>query len=291
MRVRVRVDDEAVAFYHVLAHVDLGADAANLYRPEYVSQFRDRGGADGEAFAKAVAALDLDRRSRPWPTALQSAPLARRARQAAKKALGRDRFEAFEEAALLAWRAHLSEERVGRMDEIRAEAERCRVEVAALLETVAARLFPDRPPDVVLVPCSSLVDAARACREDRTQIVACEATEPPPRVRTPLQVLHEVCHVATDDVVAAHVGKDAFAASSTAACDPGSKTHRLREDAALVAGRASLEAHGEWRDRYVAWSAQRLANGDRAATERILSGARLPEEVRGALVRRRLALG
>jgi len=264
VKIAVRIDDEADAFYHVLAHVDLGRDAANLLRPDLAARSALPGPFAAE-FRARIRALQADHEQAPWPAALQAVPLSPEARATAVRAMGRARVEAVEEAALVGWRAHLAPARVGRMDALRLRAAACRDDVAEVLEMAAPRLFPATPPPILLVPCESLQDAARAVSVGRTFVVACEAGEASPRVRTVLQVLHEVCHAATDPLLPRRTAADPY---STRPGDPGHDAHTARERAALAAGWLALEG-SPWRPRYAAWCA-RIGGGDPSRTARVL---------------------
>jgi hypothetical protein len=105
------------------------------------------------------------------------------------------------------------------------------------------------PPPLVVVDCPALGKRARAARCESARMVAADCAQP--IAWLVCQVLHEEIHAVTDTSVLA--GRDALA-RDTRVGSPGFALHEELERAAIEVGDALVQARApEWTDAYADW--------------------------------------
>lgn len=251
---------EPALVFHVLAHLDLGRDAASIYDetlPEraWVAGLR-------EAYAAApgrlqVHAVGLRHRDREGLAGLREAPPPG-LRDAAGRRLLAGLLEAMaseREAFTSAWAA------------TEREAEARRTEVAARIEEPLDRLRRalweqhGAPPPLTVLDCPALGLAGRGAGDDRGHVVTVSLGAPVDHVLC--QILHEEIHPVTDPVV-----RESMSATpqDTRAGTAGHALHAALEHAAIEVGEALIQARApEWTTAYSHW---RNRFGGNAAAQR-----------------------
>ncbi|HJN77369.1 MAG TPA: radical SAM protein [Myxococcota bacterium] len=196
--------------YHVLAHLDLGADAAGLYDPELPSR------PWVEPLRRAYAEADR-------PLVLQGKALRHRtvpALLADLRSSGDGLQVLFADA--------IESEGQGTWPELEEHAA-----LSLELRHLAGLLWQHRPPPLRLLDCPSLGRHGRAGWLDGERIVAVNAAEDPEHVLQ--QVLHEWVHTLTDSLVEVdHARRDTRLGSE------GFQVHAELERVALLATEAML---------------------------------------------------
>ncbi len=245
MQIRVERWPIAEVAYHVLAHLDLGRDAASLYDDTLLA--KPWTPALYGAYAKARGRL-----------AVHGAPLwygerlVERLREGVpamlRDAEGRALARAFADAIETEATAHLTAFECD--DTALADVATA---LAAPLSRLRAALWErvGQPPPLVIVHCPALRKCARAARRDDARIVATDCAQPIEWLAC--QVLHEEVHAITDDAVLA--GRDARARDTRVGA-PGHALHRELERAAIEVGDALVQARApEWAEAYARWRA------------------------------------
>lgn len=234
--------------YHVLAHLDLAEDAADLHDPSlppaaWVDSL-------ARAYARAPGRLALQHvgltatslaELRAWlaapPPALADEP---------GRALANCFAAALEQAAPAFLAAFAA-------DDARAAA-RAEAVGEALAEPLArlrAGLWERHggPPPLRLLDVPALRDAGRGAAVAGVSVVAVDLRRPPAHVLC--QALHEEIHLVTDPVVARPGLRDTRAGSD------GFASHAALEHAAVVVGEALIAARAPaWSPAYRAWCAR-----------------------------------
>jgi hypothetical protein len=236
----------AALAYHVLAHLDLGRDAASLFddtlppRP-WVAGLRAAYLAAPGRLAVHAAPLScgdrlVERLRNAAPASLRDGP-GRALAQAFANAIDREAPE-----FLASWDRQDPRSLVDVANAIGEPLARLR---RALWERTA------EPPPLVVVHCPALGRHARATRRDDARIVAADCTQSIEWLAC--QVLHEEIHAITDPAVLA--GRDA-SARDTRVGTPGFVLHAELERAAIEVGDALVRARApEWADAYARWRA------------------------------------
>ncbi|MCB9550204.1 MAG: hypothetical protein H6706_30785 [Myxococcales bacterium] len=207
--------------YHVLAHLDLGADAASLYDP----RLPDRPWR--AALAEALA-TDAD--------PLRAQFIGLRAADVAQLGLGDGPLGA-------AWRAALDAEAPAieaalDLDDPRAREARFAAEVEPDLARARDALWGGRPPPLVILDVPALGRRARAMtlpggeRRVATSLAA-------PADHLLCQILHEEVHPHSDALVRAALG--GLGGRDTRVDQPGFALHQALEVAAVEGGRQIIE--------------------------------------------------
>lgn len=245
----------AALCYHVLAHLDLGRDAASI---------RGR----GDTFC-----------SRPWVAPLVAAYTAAPGRLAVQVAALRIRDETELLATLLAHPPRELADEPGRtlcrrlaeairLEQAafatawRADTPRCEAylraaaaELEEILEKVRNALWERRdepPPSLRVWDCPALGPHGRATFSDGDRIVAVSVDRSLDQVLC--QILHEETHVITDPLVT--VGWDG-SIRDTRSGTPGHAAHVVLEQAAVSVLQAVLEARApQYVDAYARWRAR-----------------------------------
>lgn len=227
--------------FHLLAHLDLGADAASLFDPALPTRpWTETLAAAYQADPRRLAmhALPLVTPDLPaWLAALDARagqPLATAMAVAARAELLR--FGPV-------WRAGAVEARARR-----AAAQR---DIAPRLERLREALWAESgaaPPPLALLDCAPLGAHGRAAGTAEARVVATSLAEPAEHAL--LQVLHEEIHPLTDG------GVDA-ADRDTRRGTPGHAAHARLEAAALERGRSLLAVHAaDLLPAYARWRAR-----------------------------------
>ncbi len=232
--------DDAARIYAVLAHLDLGADAANLYDPslpvqawaaELLEAYR---AAPGRLMLHGVGLLagtGLVARLRDEPPAGLRDPRGRRL-------------------------CHLVADAMGALSDAAVPYAQVPDEIVEPLRTLRAALWEreGRAPPLCIADCPALGRAGRAVATDAGRVVAVSLAEPAEHVLC--QVLHEETHAVTDPVVRA-TWSSGGPPRDTAAGSPGFARHRALETAAIEVGEALIQARApQWSDAYQRWRAR-----------------------------------
>jgi hypothetical protein len=229
----------AALLYHVLAHLDLGRDAASLHDPSlprraWVDDLRRAyGAAPGRLVVHAIALVHAD----------ASAVLRDDPPPGLRDAEGRELAH------------HLA-------DALDAEAPHYEPTFAdpptQLLEplaTLRAALYEriGEPPPLTILDCPALRLAGRAATHDGTRVIAVSLAQDPGHVLC--QTIHEEIHAVTDPVV-----REGFATAvrqDTRADAPGFALHCELERAAIEVGDALVAARTpQWSAAYARWRAR-----------------------------------
>jgi hypothetical protein len=226
----------AALLYHVLAHLELGRDAASLFDPSlprrpWVDDLRRAyAAARGRLVAHAIALVHDD------PTAMLRDDPPPALRDAAGREL----------AARLA-------------DALQAEGPRYEPAFAdpptQLLEplaTLRAGLYERTggPPPLTILDCPALRLAGRAATHGGTRVIAVSLAQDPGHVLC--QTIHEETHAVTDPVVRESFGT--AVSQDTRADAPGFALHRELERAAIEVGDALVAARTpDWSSAYARW--------------------------------------
>jgi hypothetical protein len=237
---------EPALVFHVLAHLDLGGDAASIFdetlpEREWVAGLRE---AYGEAPGRLqVHALAL--RHREGMDALRSTPPPGLRDDAGRRLLERllDAMASEREAFMGTWTA------------IEPEAEACRTEIAARLTEPLDRLRRalwqqhGDPPPLAVLDCTALGLAGRGAGDDGGRVVGVSLAAPIDHLLC--QILHEEIHPVTDPVV-----REAMRSTpqDTRYGMPGHALHVALEHAAIEVGEALILARApEWAASYARW--------------------------------------
>ncbi len=233
----VTVERSAIADvgYGLLAAVDLGRDAANLYAPR--PEFDRLAPAPPPAWA---AALQAAMRAHPrdahvlqgWP--LRAPSLADLATPPVAPALRTP------------WaRAAAAESRAAEVRAFALATSSSATPSLASLPTLLAALWQplgvEAPATCRVVDCRPLGPHGRTDTQAGVLVVATSLDETGDHPL--MQIFHEAAHPVTDAAVFARLGADAQGARRTAAGTPGFEVHRMLEAAAVAYGQAVLEAH------------------------------------------------
>jgi hypothetical protein len=245
MQIRIERWPITAVAYHVLAHLDLGRDAASLYDDTLPA--RPWTAALREAYAAARGRL-----------AVHGAPLwygdrlVARLREGVpamlRDAEGRALALALADAIEVEAPTYVAAfERDARpLDDVATEI----VEPLARLRAALWERTGAAPP-LVIVDCPALGKRARAAKQDDARVVATDCMQPIEWLAC--QVLHEEIHAITDDAVLA--GRDART-RDTRAGTPGYALHDELERAAIEVGDALVQARApEWAPAYARWRA------------------------------------
>lgn len=215
----------AALLYHVLAHLDLGRDAASLFdrtlpRRAWVDDLRAAyAAAPGRLVVHAIALAHDD-------------PIAVLRRDGGELATRlADAMEAEDpryEPAFADVPHHLLEP----LEVLR----------AALHERIG------EPPPLTILDCPALRLAGRAASRDGTRVVAVSLAQDPGHVLC--QTIHEEIHAVTDPVI-----RSGFAVAQDTRVDaPGFALHRELERAAIEVGDALIAARmPQWSEAYAKW--------------------------------------
>jgi len=233
----------AALAYHVLAHLDLGRDAANLYDDTLPPC-----PWTAELHAAYVAA--------PGRLAIHAAPLwygdalVQRLRDDGPASLRDDAGRTLARAFANAIDAKAPEFLAG-WDRDLAPLSDVATIVAEPLNRLRHALWEriGPPPPLVVVDCPALGQRARAARCERARMVATDCAQPIEWLLC--QVLHEEIHAVTDASVLA--GRDALT-RDTRVGSPGYALHAELERAAIEVGDALVQARApEWTSAYAEW--------------------------------------
>lgn len=246
----VRVASVALA-YHVLAHLDLGRDAASLFDPRLPDRpwcrrmLQAYFAAPGRLVMHALPLLhsdDLEEVLR------EGAP--QRLRDADDRALARlfaEAMDAEREGFLSAFEASAAD------DASRVEAVQQGIgsELGCLRRALWER--QGEAPPLRVYDCRALGLAGRGASTTQGRAVAVSLAAPVEHILC--QVLHEEVHAITDPAVRMGMGGHP---RDTRAGSPGHAIHQALEQAAIEVGAALIEArapawsaaYGRWRDRF-----------------------------------------
>jgi hypothetical protein len=231
--------DEPARLYGVLAHLDLGADAASLFDPNL------------EASAWTEALLEAYRAA-PGRLVVQGIALAHprglveRLRDTPPHSLrdsaGRRLCSLLADALVAS-----AQTRVAYAQAPAALVEPLTTLRAALWETHG------EPPPLTVVDCPALGRCGRAVDTDAGRVVAVSLAEPVEHLLC--QIVHEETHALTDPVVRASWGEGPV--RDTAVGSVGFRRHQALELAAVEVGDALIRARTpEWAPAYARWRAR-----------------------------------
>ena len=232
--------------YHVLAHLELGRDAASAYDDTLPTR----------AWTEELRAAYL---AAPGRLAIHAAPLwygeslVQRLRDDGPASLGDAAGRALTWAFAAAIEAEASQF-LGTWDRDLAPLSDVATIVAEPLSRLRHALWEriGPPPRLVVVDCPALGKHARAARCEDARLVATDCAQPIEWLVC--QVLHEEIHAVTDAAVLA--GRDALQ-RDTRVGSPGFALHAELERAAIEVGDALVQARApEWTDAYQRWRSQ-----------------------------------
>jgi hypothetical protein len=237
---------EPALVFHVLAHLDLGRDAASVYdetlpEREWVEGLR---GAYGAAAGRLqVHALGL--RYREGIEGLRDAPPPGLRDAAGRKLLGclLDAMASEREVFMRGWEACTT------------EADARRAEVAARigepLDVLRRALWEQHgdPPPLTVLDCPALGFAGRGANDRNGRIVAVSLAVPTEHLLC--QILHEEIHPVTDPVIRETMPSTP---QDTRSGSAGHALHAALEHAAIEVGEALILARAPaWCDAYRFW--------------------------------------
>jgi hypothetical protein len=241
---------EPALVFHVLAHLDLGRDAASIFdetlpEREWVAGLRE---AYGEAAGRLqVHALAL--RHREGLEGLRGEPPAGLRDAAGRRLLERllDAIASEREAFMEGWSASRADAEA-RMREV---AER----IGEPLEGLRRALWEQHgePPRLIVLDCPALGLAGRGTGDRTGRVVAVSLAAPIDHLLC--QILHEEIHPVTDPIVRETMPSGA---QDTRAGTPGHTLHAALEHAAIEVGEALIlsrapvhsAAYARWRGRF-----------------------------------------
>lgn len=253
MSIRVARPFHAELHYDVLSHLDLGRDAASIYRerpdlvppPDWIEPLRAAYlGTPHRLWVQWLPLVSRDIADLFVP--LQRPP--ERLRDAAGRALCDALARALEERAAAAYEAWRAAGPAGALD-------------TARLQTLREALWaPRMPPPLIVMDTHALGPYGRgATLKDGTRVVATSLAEP--GAHAFLQVLHEETHPVSDPEVLA---PGATAGRDTRAGTSGYAAHQALEERALEVGLQLLSRHApDLLPHYARWQAR--WGGTRAA--------------------------
>ena len=244
--IRLVCAPSAALAYHVLAHLDLGSDAASLFdprlppRPWQAGLLRAYRAAPGRLRLHALPLVhpeDLEQVLRESPQTVGDGP-------------GRTLALAFADA--------MQQERSAFLEQLAAEmstqATRHRAVRDAIgeeLERLRAALWEQQgeSPSLHIYDCPALRAAGRGTSTPEGRAVAVSLAESIEHVLC--QVLHEEIHAVTDAVVWSAMGERV---RDTRVGAPGHAVHEALEHAAVEVGEALIAARApRWSDAYHRW--------------------------------------
>jgi hypothetical protein len=237
---------EPALVLHVLAHLDLGRDAASIYdetlpEREWVAGLR-------EAYAAAPGRLQVHAvglRHREGLEGLREAPPPGLRDAAGRRLLERliDAMASEREGFVAAWMASAAE----------AEARRSEVadRITEPLEALRRALWEQHgdPPPLTVLDCAALGLAGRGAGDRSGRIVAVSLAAPIDHLLC--QILHEEIHPVTDPVVRETMRSTA---QDTRPDTAGHALHAAIEHTAIEVGEALIQARApEWTAAYARW--------------------------------------
>lgn len=202
--------------YHVLSHLDLGADAANIFRAEARSAW-----VAGLLDAYQNASDRLRVQHTPMTEKGSQDDRLRTGLQAARDAVW--------PAVEVAWQR----------DEPQDRHERFYLEVAPALQACRAAANGAAPPPLIVWDVPALGRHGRAAQVNGNRVVATSLAEPSEHVFC--QVLHEEMHPVTDPLVAEMFEGVDMRTRDTHIDGAGYALHRALEVAAVEGGRQIIE--------------------------------------------------
>lgn len=237
---------EPALVFHVLAHLELGRDAASIYDetlPEraWVAGLR-------EAYEAAPGRLHvqgLGLRHREGLERLRDAPPPGLRDAAGRRLLERllDASASEREAFVSAWAA-TEREAEARRDEVAAR-------IGEPLDVLRRALWEEHgePPPLTVLDCPALGLAGRGASDSHGRIVAVSLAAPIDHLLC--QILHEEIHPITDPVI--RESMPSFS-QDTRAGTPGHALHAAIEHAAIEVGEALILARAPaWAEAYARW--------------------------------------
>lgn len=215
--------------YHVLSQLDLGRDAANLYRPQPQVAWG----------AELLSAY----RSAPDCLVLQHAPMTGKTSASAPlEAALDDAVQAVWATVEATWQADDASERHARFH----------AEVTPALMACRRAAHGGEPPPLLIWDVPALGRHGRAARTATHRIVATSLAEPSAHLFC--QILHEEIHPVTDPIVRDMLGD--LGGRDTRVDSPGFMLHRALEIAAVEGGRQVIESTApQFGDAYAQWCA------------------------------------
>lgn len=251
---------EPALLFHVLAHLDLGRDAASIFDetlPEraWVAELR-------EAYAAAPGRLQvhaLGLRHRGVLEGLRDAPTPGLRDAAGRRLLECliDAMASEREAFVAAWSASEREAEVRRSEVIARIAEPLDVLRRALWEQHEA------PPPLTVLDCPTLGLAGRGSSDSHGRIVAVNVAAPIEHLLC--QILHEEIHPVTDPVIRESMPR---VPQDTRTGTAGHALHAALEHTAIEVGEALILARApEWMAAYARWRG-RFRRETQVASER-----------------------
>lgn len=237
---------EPALVFHVLAHLDLGRDAASIYdetlpEREWVEGLR-------EAYAAAAGRLQVHAvglRFREGIDGLREMPPPGLRDAAGRRLLERliDAMSSEREAFVEAWVASEAEAEVRRAEVV--------AEIAEPLAVLRRALWEQRgeAPALTVLDCPALGLAGRGANDPLGRVVAVSLAVPAEHILC--QILHEEIHPVTDPVIRETMPSTA---QDTRAGTTGYALHAALEHAAVEVGEALIQARApEWSDAYTRW--------------------------------------
>jgi hypothetical protein len=244
-----RVASAALA-YHVLAHLDLGRDAASLFDPQLPERpWRRR---LLEAYRAAPGRLVVHALPLLYPEDLEDV-LREGAPQRLRHADDQALAHVFAEAMDAERESFLSTFEATEADD-RARAEAVQQRIGSELERLRTALWERRgeAPTLRVYDCRALGLAGRGASTTEGRAVAVSLAAPVEHIVC--QVLHEEVHAITDPAVLGGAGAHA---RDTRAGSPGHAIHHALEEAAIEVGGALIDARAPaWSAAYDRWRAR-----------------------------------
>jgi hypothetical protein len=243
-----RREPEPALVLHVLAHLDLGRDAASIFD----ETLPERAWAAGlrEAYGAApgrlqVHALGLRWRSRAQLDALREAPPPGLRDPAGRRLLGclLDAMASEHEAFTTGW---IASER-----EATARREEVITSIAAPLDVLRRALWEQHgePPALTVLDCPALGLAGRGASDEHGRVVAVSLAAPLDHLLC--QIVHEEIHAVTDAIVRETMSSTP---QHTRAGTAGHALHAALEHAAVEVGQALIETRAPaWVEAYARW--------------------------------------
>lgn len=244
---RIEPSEPAELHYHVLAHLDLGRDAASIHDPAIHSK----------AWTGSLLAAY---RAAPGRLALQFSPLFARSVDELIRGLESAPLRRTEDPADRQLRLEMARALAAEREGLGFSLVARTMELVPLVHPLLDALEPlraalwrqsrDSPPSLRLLHCPPLGPHARATSRGRERVVATNLLEPLDHVVC--QIFHEETHAVSDPGVRAAPLRDTRAGS------PGHSAHMELEWAAVELGQRVLEAEApallaayrQWRRRF-----------------------------------------